>query len=60
MGVRCSEFIIECIKINKMRPFFAKNRYKNDLPCVFVLFFTVSSPLAPFGSRFTFQNLKRR
>ena len=33
-------------------PFFDKNRNKNDLPCVYVLLFTVSSPLEPFGSRF--------
>ena len=41
------------MKINKIRPFFlTKNGDKNDLPCGFVLFFTVSLPLEPFGSRF--------
>ena len=49
------EFIRECMKINKIRPkfhFSTKNRNKNDLPCVCVLVFTVSSPLVPFGSHF--------
>ena len=43
------------MKINKIRPkfhFLTKIEIKNDLPCVFVLFVTVSSPLEPFGSRF--------
>ena len=43
------------MKINKMRPkfnFSTKNSNKNDLPCICVLLFTVSSPLEPFGSRF--------
>ena len=45
------------MKINKIRLkfhffFFDKNRNKNDLPFVCVLFFTVSTPLELFGSRF--------
>ena len=49
------KFRRECMKIKKIRPkfhFFDENRNKNDLPCVFVLFFTVFSLLGPFGSRF--------
>ena len=49
------EFIRECMKINKIRPkfhFSTKIKNKNDLPCICVLLFTVSSPLEPFGSRF--------
>ena len=46
VGVRWTltgEFVRECMKINKIRPkfhffFFDKNRNKNDLPYVFVLF----------------------
>ena len=57
VGVRSLDFkfIRECIKIKKIHRkshFFDKNGNKNDLPCIFVLFFTVSSPLEPFGSRF--------
>ena len=41
-------------EINKTGPkflfFFDKNRNKNDLPCVCVVFFTVFSLLDPFGS----------
>ena len=44
------------MKINKIRPKFhfwtKKNRNKNDSPCVFVLYLTVSSLLEPFGGRF--------
>ena len=55
------EFIRECMKINKIRPkfhFSTKNRNKNDLPCVCVLLFTVSSPLEPFGSRAFYWRLR--
>ena len=57
MGVRWDfEFITECMKINKTRPKFhfltKKKRNKNDSPCVFVLYLTVSSILEPFGNRF--------
>ena len=56
VGVHCIfEFIRECMKIKKIRPkfhFLTKKRNKNDLHCVCVLLFTVSSPLEPFGSRF--------
>ena len=51
----------ECMKINKIRPkfhFSTKNRNKNDLPCVWVLLFTVSSPLEPFGSRAFYWRLR--
>ena len=43
------------MKIKKIRPkfrFFDKNRKKKDSSCVFVLCFTVSSPLEPFGLLF--------
>jgi len=48
-------FIRECMKIDKIRPkfhFLTKNINKNYSPCVFVLLFTVSLLLEPFGSRF--------
>ena len=48
------EFIREYIKINKTRSkfhFLTKIEIKMT-PCVFVLFFTVSSLLEPFGSSF--------
>ena len=44
------------MKINKIRPKFhfltKKKRNKNDSPCVFVLYLSVSSLLEPFGGRF--------
>ena len=45
------------MKINKTRPKFhiltkKKKRNKNNSPCVFVLYLTVSSLLEPFGGRF--------
>ena len=53
------EFIRECMKINKIRlkihlkfQFCTQIEIKNDLPCVCVLLFTVSSPLEPFGRQF--------
>ena len=48
-------FIRVCMKIDKIRPkfhFLTKNVNKNYSPCVFVLLFTVSLLLEPFGSRF--------
>ena len=48
------EYIRECMKIKKIRSkfhFFKKIEIKMT-PCVFVLFFTVSSLLEPFGSSF--------
>ena len=52
------KFIRECMKINKIRPkfyFFDKNRNINDLPCVFVLLFTVG-----FASRAIWKPSSRR
>ena len=43
------------MKINKICPkfhFLTKKRDKNNLTCICVLLFTVSSPLEPFGSHF--------
>ena len=42
------------MKINKyvLNSIFDKSRNKNDLPCVFVLVFTVSLLLEPFEGRF--------
>ena len=48
------EFIRECMKITKIRPWFhflkKKNGNKNDTPCGFVLLFTAYLLLQPLGS----------
>ena len=53
MGVHWTR---ECnMKINKIRPIFhflTKTEKKNGLPSVFVLFFTVSTPIELFESLF--------